>query len=81
MRKGQKKYVCGVCNEYSFPNILISHGFVCPRCKTHFVRDDVGIFITREPSEGWKRQNQDVWEGIKKYNYPYPKYLELFDYK
>lgn len=78
MKIGQKEYRCGVCNEYAFSNILISHGFVCPRCETEFRRDDVGIFITKEPSEEWKRRNQDVWEGIKKINYPYPKYIELF---
>lgn len=80
MKIGQKQYKCGVCGQYIFDNIFVGVGFICPICETAFKRDDIGILITRDPSDGWKRRNADVWESIKRFNYP-PKYMEIFTLK
>ncbi len=80
MKRNQKEYSCGVCNETVFPNILIGVGFVCPKCKTHFRRDDIGIIITKEPSDEWKNRNVDGWKVVKEFQLP-PKYIEIFDLK
>ena len=51
--------------------------FKCPKCETEFKRDYIGIMISRDPSNDWKKRNMEVWESIKEINYP-PKYLEIF---
>ena len=77
MKADEKEYRCGVCNEYNFTNIKISIAFKCPKCETEFKRDYIGIMISRDPSNDWKKRNMEVWESIKEINYS-PKYLEIF---
>jgi DNA-directed RNA polymerase subunit RPC12/RpoP len=77
MRANEKAYRCGVCGVTLFENIQISPGFVCHECQTHFMRDQIGIKIAREPSEEWKRRNRDSWESVKKY-YASGNYIEIF---
>lgn len=80
MKRNQKEYRCGVCNEAEFPNMLIGVGYTCSKCKTNFRRDDTGIFITKEPSDEWKKHNADEWKNIKEFILP-PKYIETFEFK
>ena len=80
MKADQKEYKCGVCNEYNFENIKISIVLKCPMCETEFRRDEIGIMISRDPSDNWKKRNIEVWESIKKINYP-PNYMEIYTLK
>ncbi len=49
-------------------------------CETEFRRDEIGIMISRDPSDDWKKRNIEVWESIKKINYP-PNYMEIYTLK
>lgn len=77
MKADQKEYRCGVCNEYAFENITITNNFKCPICMTEFIRDVIGIMISKNPSDDWKKKNVEVWDSIKEINYP-PNYMEIF---
>ena len=77
MKADEKKYRCGVCNQDESINIKIGITFKCPECETEFKRDNIGIMIIRDPSNDWKKRNMEVWESIKKINYP-PNYMEIF---
>ena len=78
MKANQKEYRCGVCNEIDFENIQISSIFKCSNCETEFIRDEKGIMIIRDPSDDWKKCNIEVWESIKKLNYPPERYIETY---
>ena len=76
MNVDEKEYRCGVCNKCVI-DIKIGFTFKCYECKTEFKVNDIGIIIIREPSNDWKKRNMEVWESIKKINYP-PNYIEYF---
>jgi len=76
MNADEKEYRCGVCNKCNL-DLKIGFAFKCYECKTEFKMNDIGIIIIREPSNDWKKRNIEVWESIKKINYP-PNYIEYF---
>jgi hypothetical protein len=82
MKRSQKEYRCDVCNEVVSTNMLIGVGYTCSICDTSFQKDESGIFITKEPSQEWRRRNAIAWESWQSKKglvYPYPKYVEVFE--
>ncbi len=66
MKTDEKEYRCSVCLETVFENIQKFPLFTCYKCQTHFIGDNIGIKIAREPPEKWKKLNKSLWDSVKK---------------